>query len=102
MDWPFLERQCFADRALERELLLLFVANAARLVAALPALSPGEQDDAAHRLKGSSQGIGAWAVARLAGTLENAAPVDRRAALDALPAALAKVEQAIRIRLATP
>ena len=99
VDWAFLDRQCCGDAALARELLLLFAASAARLVAAMPALSPGGRGDVAHRLRGSSLGIGAWAMARAAERLEGAVPADREAALAALVAAFGEAERAIRARL---
>ena len=101
MDWTFLERQCFGDRLLERELLLLFIASAAGLVGGLAAMAPREQEATAHRLKGSSQGIGAWPMARAAQAVEDAAPPRREAALAGLASAHAEAERAIRARLAT-
>ncbi len=100
MDWPFLERQCFGDFELEAEVLALFSASAAALVAALPAMSRREQDETAHRLRGSCLGIGAWAMAGAARDLEVAPPRERGPAVLALGTAFADVDCAIRARFA--
>jgi HPt (histidine-containing phosphotransfer) domain-containing protein len=64
------------DRRLEREVLEIFVRQTTimlnRIVGAEPALAAA----AAHTLKGSARGIGAWRVARAAELLEQAATGD--------------------------
>lgn len=92
--------QTFGDGALERELLGLFVAQARRVVPTLPSISAGRQADAAHLLKGSARGIGAWAAAAAAETYEQASAAERPLAYAALTAAFAAVETAITDRLA--
>jgi hypothetical protein len=50
---------------------------------------------AAHTLKGSARGIGAWRVAHAAQAVEAAGPVEFAAAVDALGAAIAETKAAI-------
>jgi len=57
------------DASLEREVLAMFSAQAASLVAALAAL-PADAGALAHTLKGSARAIGAFGVADAAGSLE--------------------------------
>lgn len=99
IDVAFLEAQTFADPALEREVLDLFVAQARRVVPSLPDLAAREQRDAAHLLKGSSRGIGAWAAAAMAESYELAEPASRAAMHADLAATFAAVEAAIAARL---
>jgi HPt (histidine-containing phosphotransfer) domain-containing protein len=73
IDETHLERMTLGDRRLEREVLELFVRQTTimlgRIVGAKPALAVA----AAHTLKGSARGIGAWRVARAAELVENSA-----------------------------
>jgi HPt (histidine-containing phosphotransfer) domain-containing protein len=73
IDEIHLERMTLGDRRLEREVLELFLRQTTilldRIVNALPPLAAA----AAHTLKGSARGIGAWRVARAAELLEQAA-----------------------------
>jgi HPt (histidine-containing phosphotransfer) domain-containing protein len=73
IDDTHLQRMTLGDRRLEREVLELFVRQTTimlgRIVGAEPALAAA----AAHTLKGSARGIGAWRVARAAELVENAA-----------------------------
>ena len=73
LDLTHLARQTFGDRALEREVLALFEQQCVRL---LPLIVAGEdlteRADAAHTLKGAARAVGAWRIASLAGTLEEA------------------------------
>jgi len=57
------------DASLEREVLAMFSAQAASLIAALSAL-PADAGALAHTLKGSARAIGAFDVAEAAGGLE--------------------------------
>lgn len=79
LDFEFLAAQTFGDKALQIDVLRLFLAQSARLVPALPALGAQEQADAAHLLKGSARGIGAWPAAAIADLFEGAAAADRPA-----------------------
>lgn len=63
LDLVHLSKYTFGDRALESELLGLFRAQAGLYVTRLEsAATPKEWKDAAHSLKGSSRGLGAWAL----------------------------------------
>jgi HPt (histidine-containing phosphotransfer) domain-containing protein len=69
--WPVdiahLARYTLGDKALEREVLGLFVAEMPRRIVALrEACSEKEWKMAAHTLKGSSRAVGAWRIAHLA------------------------------------
>ena len=76
LDETHLDRMTLGDRRLEREVLELFLRQTTimldRIVNAPPPLAAA----AAHTLKGSARGIGAWRVARAAELLEQAAGED--------------------------
>jgi len=69
IDIAHLRRMTLGDAALEREVLTMFSAQAARLARALAAM-PSDAPALAHKLKGSARAIGAFAVADAAGQLE--------------------------------
>lgn len=96
IDLSHLQRMSVGDAALEREVLTLFVTQAARLAGALSA-SPGDAAALVHTLKGSALGIGAFAVAEAAQRLEAVLREggDRDEALAALQFALAAAREAI-------
>lgn len=76
LDLDHLSRMTLGDTELEQEVLAMFAEQAVRLVAAMAAL-PAEAGTAeagtlAHKLKGSARGIGAFAVADAAASLETA------------------------------
>ena len=72
-DLAHLDRQTFGDAALQGELLRLFAQQCARLVPVIAGDGPsGQRADAAHTLKGSARGVGAWGVATRADALEEA------------------------------
>jgi HPt (histidine-containing phosphotransfer) domain-containing protein len=73
VDLVHLSRMTFGDRALEREVLDLFVRQAATLLATMEGAAPAALASLAHRLKGSARGIGAWRVAAAAEAVERAA-----------------------------
>lgn len=80
LDLPHLERQTFGDRSLEREVLALFDGQCVRLVPAiLRGGAPSGAADAAHTLKGAARAVGAWRVATLCETLEDALDAGRPA-----------------------
>jgi HPt (histidine-containing phosphotransfer) domain-containing protein len=99
LDLAHLRRATLGDAGLEREVLGMFLKQAARLVGALAALPP-ETLALTHRLKGSARAIGAHLVAECADRLDdavrdggdatqalarlNAAVVDARAAIEAI------------------
>ena len=76
IDENHLGRMTLGDHQLEREVLELFLRQTTimlnRIVGAPPPLAAA----AAHTLKGSARGIGAWRVARAAELLEHAASGD--------------------------
>jgi len=69
LDFDHLERMTLGEKALEREVLEMFVAQSARLLDALATLPP-ETPALAHTLKGSARAIGAFRVAECAEALE--------------------------------
>jgi HPt (histidine-containing phosphotransfer) domain-containing protein len=100
LDFDHLERMTLGEKALEREVLEMFVAQSARLLDAL-ATRPAETSTLAHTLKGSARAIGAFKVAGCAATLETAGQGDD-AALAALRDAVAEARTAIEARLRRP
>ena len=92
IDDDHLRQMTLGDRGLEREVPEIFIRQAAlmlrRISGAKPALA------AAHTLKGSARGIGAWRVAHAADRLEQAAFGGD--SLEAFKAAIAELETASR------
>ena len=101
LDLPFLAQQTFDDTGLAREVLILFAEQARRVVPSLPDLAPAAQRDAAHLLKGSARGIGAWACAAIAEAYEAADTGARPAIQTDLAATFAATEAAIGDYLAS-
>ena len=73
IDAGHLERMTLGDRRLEREVLELFVRQTTIMLDRIAGAEPAMAAAAAHTLKGSARGIGAWRVARAAEDLEQAA-----------------------------
>jgi len=73
IDLVHLSRMTLDDRALEREVLALFDRQMLLMMERIEASTPKVAAAAAHTLKGSASGIGAWQVARAAADLETAA-----------------------------
>ena len=109
VDFAHLERYAGHDQALVDEVLSIFREQAAMWLRLLDRRAASDAwRDAAHSLKGSALGVGAWALAdecEAAERLSGAGEVDRTVALDrlrdALDLALADVaayahEQALR------
>ena len=71
IDAGHLERMTLGDPELQREVLGMFVDQAARLTAML-ATGPSNAGMLAHTLKGSARGIGAFRVADIAAAVEAA------------------------------
>ncbi|MDA9519369.1 histidine kinase [Bradyrhizobium sp. CCBAU 11434] len=96
LDLDHLSRMTLGDAELEQEVLAMFAEQAVRLIAAMAAL-PAETGALAHKLKGSARGIGAFAVADAAASLETAVRIGRNQphALAALKEAVAEVRAAI-------
>jgi HPt (histidine-containing phosphotransfer) domain-containing protein len=91
IDEKHLARMTLGDRSLEREVLEIFVRQSALMLARIVGGERARAAAAAHTLKGSARGIGAWSVATSAERLEQAvAAGDDRA----LSAAIAELEAA--------
>ncbi|HEX4043842.1 MAG TPA: Hpt domain-containing protein [Xanthobacteraceae bacterium] len=73
IDENHLDRMTLGDRRLEREVLDLFLRQTTLMLDRIMAAEAPVAAAAAHTLKGSARGIGAWRVARAAETLERAA-----------------------------
>lgn len=69
LDLDHLSRMTLGDAELEQEVLAMFAEQALGLVAAMTTL-PADTGALAHKLKGSARGIGAFAVADAAASLE--------------------------------
>jgi len=103
LDLQHLQCMTLGDAALEREVLAMFVHQAARLVNALATL-PADAPAMAHTLKGSARAIGASRVAEHASALELAIGEGRdpRSILAELNDAVAEARRAIDALLARP
>ena len=73
IDLRHLSRMTLGDQVLEREVLRLFERQAVMLIERMDQEQPSLVAAAAHTLKGSATGIGAWSVARAASAVETAA-----------------------------
>jgi HPt (histidine-containing phosphotransfer) domain-containing protein len=73
IDENHLGRMTLGDRRLEREVLELFLRQTTIMLNRVVGAEPPLAAAAAHTLKGSARGIGAWRVARAAELLEQAA-----------------------------
>ena len=92
IDQVHLERMTLGDRSLEREVLEIFVRQTAMTLERIAGAGPARTAAAAHTLKGSARGIGAWRVAQAAERLEQAATGTADEA--AMLAAIAELEAA--------
>jgi HPt (histidine-containing phosphotransfer) domain-containing protein len=73
IDFEHLKRMTLGDAGLEHEVLAMFAAQSAKLIATLAGLPKDSGKDAptlAHTLKGSARAIGAFGVADAAARLE--------------------------------
>ncbi len=98
IDRAHLSRMTLGEKELEREVLGLFDRQAELLLARMRKAEPAVVAAAAHTLKGSARGIGAWRVANTAEALELAAtgPASQfKTALGKLDAAVAETKVAI-------
>jgi hypothetical protein len=101
IDLVHLSRMTLGERTLEREVLALFIRQAEILQQRMDVASPAVSAAAAHTIKGSAVGIGAWRVARAAEAVEQSSTVEISGALDALNAAIAEASVAIAALLRT-
>ena len=103
IDETHLGRMTLGDRRLEREVLELFLRQTAIMLDRIVGAEPPLAAAAAHTLKGSARGIGAWRVAHAAEILETAAGStearDLEGALAELKAASLEAGAAIAARL---
>jgi HPt (histidine-containing phosphotransfer) domain-containing protein len=73
IDLSFLDRVTFRDRSLAREVLVLFGQQADSLLTLITDTEDERaRHEAAHKLKGSARGVGAFDVARAAEEIEEA------------------------------
>lgn len=101
VDLVHLARHTLGNRDLEREVLQIFVRQSAIYLDRIRSAKSGpEQQMAAHTIKGSARGIGAWEVAECADVLENSASTP--AALSQLTEAVEKTNSFILALLDTP
>lgn len=94
LDDDHLRRMTLGDAGLEREVLQLFVRQAPLLLKRIAGAEPAIAAAAAHTLKGSARGIGAWRVAHAAERLERAAASGDETRDEAMRAARAELEAA--------
>ena len=73
IDEEHLGRMTLGDRSLEHEVLGIFARQITLTLKRIATAMPAAAAAAAHTLKGSARGIGAWRVARAAERLEQAA-----------------------------
>lgn len=105
IDGAHLERMTLGDRRLEREVLQIFVRQAAMMMARIAGTEPANICAAAHTLTGSARGIGAWRVAEAAEWVERAsgeAGNELDEAIADLRAAVLEAGAAIGGRLSDP
>jgi HPt (histidine-containing phosphotransfer) domain-containing protein len=102
IDLEHLRRMTLGERSLEREVLELFDRQSVMLLAWINEGNPAAIGTAAHTLKGSARGIGAWGVARAAEALERAAPEQQSGSIRALGSAIEQARAAIAELLRTP
>ena len=103
IDLGHLARMTCGEKALEREVLEMFLKQSDRLVSALSD-TPEAAVDLSHALKGSARAIGAFGVADLAANVEDAACWERDLTLPLadLKRALAEARDAIEALLRRP
>jgi len=99
IDLVHLARMTLGDRGLEREVLQLFDRQAGMLIVRMQEAARAGICAAAHTLKGSARGIGAWRVAHAAEAVElaagSAAERELEAAIARLGAAAAETRALI-------
>jgi hypothetical protein len=106
IDEAHLERMTLGDRALERDLLRIFVRQNATIFDRITVHDLVVTAAAAHTMIGSARGIGAWRVAtaaeRLARAVDEGGEKDLGQAIAALKFASLEANAAIDARLAQP
>jgi HPt (histidine-containing phosphotransfer) domain-containing protein len=104
LDEAHLARMTLGDLQLERDVLQIFVRQAAMMLERIATAEPPLAAAAAHTLVGSARGIGAWRVAHAAERLERACMGASRAlgydvAIDDLKTAALEASAVIGARL---
>jgi len=103
LDEDHLQRMTLGDRGLEREVLEIFIRQAALMLRRISGAKPALAAAAAHTLKGSARGIGAWRVAQAADRLEQTAAggdsleLSRRRSRNSRPQAARRVQRSSRV-----
>ena len=95
IDMQHLSRMTLGERSLEREVLALFERQAELLLERMAQSERAVVATAAHTLKGSAQGIGAWRVALAAEAVEYSDAAGQSLAVDALADAVEEARAAI-------
>jgi HPt (histidine-containing phosphotransfer) domain-containing protein len=101
IDIEHLARMTLGDRGLEREVLQLFDRQVDILMPRLTGDDPAATAGAAHTLKGSARGIGAWAVATAAEAVEQLAGSRNRAEFASSVRRLVAVTDQVRVAIAS-
>lgn len=100
LDLAHLASQTGGDRALQRDLLDLFILQAAEFRARIGHLEdPAGAGDLVHRIKGSARAIGAFGLSAAAEDFECALSAHRPLALVSMTTALTKALSAIEAHL---
>jgi len=107
IDDDHLGRMTLGDRSLEREVLEIFARQTTLTMERIAGAPASGAAAAAHTLKGSARGIGAWRVAQAAERLEQAVAAEGdqsllAAAIAELEAASFEARVAIGLRLGRP
>ncbi len=99
IDGAHLERMTLGDRSLEREVLEIFARQTTLTLERIAGAAPEQAAAAAHTLKGSARGIGAWRVAQAAERLEAAAGKRDESEICAAIAELEAVSREVRVAI---
>lgn len=94
IDMAHLARMTLGEPSLEREVLQLFCRQAEILLSRMHTAAPAVVAAAAHTMKGSARGIGAWHVAAAAEAVEQTASADAAGIPSALARLSARVDEA--------
>ena len=94
LDLVHLARMTLGDRSLEREVLQLFVRQAAMLLGRMHGAEADAVAALAHTLRGSARGLGAWRVAGAAELVELSVGADPATLVASVSALRSAVEEA--------
>jgi HPt (histidine-containing phosphotransfer) domain-containing protein len=101
IDDDHLGRMTLGDRSLEREVLEIFARQTTLTLKRIVGAEPRCAAAAAHTLKGSASGVGAWCVAYAAERIEQAAADGNSEAMNAAVAELEAASFAVREAIGT-